>query len=173
MAAPVLHDRNGIDLDELGAAVQRVRSDPRQASTTVRARSEWQGGFRAVATVRDHEPLHSDEDSGFGGADTAPSPVEQLLAALGNCIAASYAANAAAVGITLEALSVDVEGDLDLHAFLGLALSGGGFERIRATVHVETTAPRELVEELHCGITRTSRVSRSLTNPVPVEVVLA
>ncbi len=53
----------------------------------------------------------------FGSHKTYP---EQLLGALGNCLAVGYAANATGAGITINDLSVDLQGDLDLHTFLGL-----------------------------------------------------
>lgn len=197
MATAVLTYRNGVDLDALGHAVAQVRDDPTAGSTTVRSRSDWQGGLRATARVGDHAPIASDtlvpsgplspealapdaltpdplapEHDVEPDRGPAPSPVELLLAALGNCIAASYATNAAASGISIEALTVEVEGDLDLRGVLGLALSGAGVDRIRVRVHVDSSAPRELVEELHCGVTRTSPVHHSLTKPVPVDIEL-
>lgn len=192
MATAVLTYRNGVDLDALGHAVAQVRDDPTAGRTTVRSRSDWQGGFRATARVGDHAPITSDtlvpsralapdalapdtlapERDVEPDGGLAPSPVELLLAALGNCIAASYATNAAASGVSIEALTVEVEGDLDLRGVLGLAFSGAGVDRIRVRVHVDSSAPRELVEELHCGVTRTSPVHHSLTNPVPIDIEL-
>jgi uncharacterized OsmC-like protein len=173
MASAVLTYRNGVDLDTLGRFVQNVRENPTEANTTLRARADWDGGFRSSARVRDFAPTPSDEPLALGGDDSASSPIEQLLAALGNCIAAGYATNAAASGITIDALSVEVEGDLNLQTFLGLAWGNAGCERIRVTVHIETGAPRELVEELHCGVTRTSRVGHTISQPVPLDIRLA
>lgn len=42
----------------------------------------------------DFDPIPSDEPAGLGGSDTAPNPVEQVLGALGKCLAVGYAANA-------------------------------------------------------------------------------
>jgi len=52
--------------------------------------------------------------------ETAPNPVEQLLGALGNCLAVGYATNASAAGIEIDELNIKLEGDLDVQAFLGL-----------------------------------------------------
>lgn len=173
MASAVLTYRNGVDLDTLGHVVQNVRENPTEGNQTLRARTEWDGGFRSSARVRGFAATPSDEPVALGGDDTAPSPIEQLLAALGNCIAAAYATNAAASGITIDALTVDVEGDINLQAFLGLAWGNAGYERIRVTVHIETNAPWELVEELHCGVSRTSRVGHTIRQPVPLDIRLA
>ena len=50
--------------------------------------------------------------------NSGPNPVEQVLAALGNCLAVGYAANATAAGIEIRGMTIKVEGDLDLHTFL-------------------------------------------------------
>jgi uncharacterized OsmC-like protein len=63
---------------------------------------------QARSTTSTFDPLHSDEPAGLGGADTAPNPVEQLLAALGNCLAVGYAANASVAGSRLDELAVDL-----------------------------------------------------------------
>ena len=171
-ASPVADPRS-VDLDALGAHVRHVRENPIAGNRTYRASARWTGGLRAEATVRDHPPLTSDEPTYLGGDDTAPSPVEQLIAALANCVAAAYAANAAAIGLPLHGIEVDVEGELNLQAFLGLSRRHAGYERVRVSVHLDSPAPRELLEELHCGVTRTSRVGQTFTAPVPLDITLA
>ena len=68
---------------------------------------------------------------------------------------------------------MDVEGELDLHAFLGLSDEvRPGYEQINLTYRVEADAPREKLEEL-CGyVQKTSPVMDILRNPVPVSVAL-
>ena len=104
--------RNGVDLAAVADLTDAVRTDPAAASTVWRAEVTWQGGFQSSAQIRDFPALHSDEPRGLGGADSAPNPVEQLLAALGNCLAVGYAANASARGIELSDLRIAVTGDL-------------------------------------------------------------
>lgn len=173
MASQVLTYRNGVDIEHLGSLVQAVRDDATNAQTTWHAAVDWEQNFRSSARVRSFGPIRSDEPETLGGDNTGPNPVEQLLAALGNCLAVGYAANASVAGITLDALRIEVSGELDLSAFLGLSDGNAGFDRIQAVVHIETTAPRELVEELHCSVTRTSPVGHTLSRPVPLDVQLA
>ena len=163
----------GTPIDTFGKFVQHVRANPLESNTTYRAHGEWQGGFRSAATVRHFPPIVSDEPRELGGTDSAATPIEQLLAALANCVATAYATNAAALGIPIRGLSVDIEGDLDLQAFLGLSWGNAGYERVRVTVSIDSPSPREFLEELHCGVTRTSRVGQTFTRPVPLEIRLA
>lgn len=122
--------------------------------------------------VRGFAPIASDEPPALGG-DTAPNPVEQLLGALGNCLAVGYAANATVAGIEIRDLRIDLQGDLDLRVFLGLAAGHAGFDAIRATVTLDSPAPRAELEALHTAVLASSPVGHTLRNAVPVEVTLA
>lgn len=165
---------NDVRIEQVLGLAEHVVSDPPSGATTWSASVEWAGGFRSAATVRDFAPIPSDEPGALGGDDTAPNPVEQLLAALGNCLAVGYAANATVAGIELRDVRIDVEGDLDLHTFLGLDPFGNaGFEAIRVTVHVDSDATAEQLDDLHTRVVSTSPVGHTLLREVPVDVGLA
>lgn len=165
---------NDVRIEQVAGLAEHVRQDPSAGATTWRATVRWDTAFRTTAHVRDFSPILSDEPGPLGGDDTAPNPVEQLLAALGNCLAVGYAANATAAGIELRDLRVDVDGDLDLHTFLGLNPDGNaGFESIRATVHVDADATPEQLTDLHARVVATSPVGHTLSRPVPTDVWLA
>lgn len=108
------------------------------------------------------------------GGNAGPNAVEAILHALASCLAVGFVYNAAAQGITVESLNFDLEGDLDLQAFLGLSEDvRPGFENIRLTYRVKSDAPREKIEALCDYVQRTSPVLDMLRNPVPVSVALA
>ena len=72
-----------------------------------------------------------------------------------------------------ELLEFQLEGDLDLHAFLGLSDKvRPGYEQIRLTYRVKSNAPREKLEALCEYVQRTSPVLDLLRNPVPVLIDL-
>ncbi|HSM43462.1 MAG TPA: OsmC family protein, partial [Acidimicrobiia bacterium] len=134
---------------------------------------DWKGGFRSESRTRDFAPVPSDEPVGLGGEDTAPNPVEQILGAFGNCLAVGYAANATAAGIELRNVRIELEGDLDLHTFLGLRDGGhAGFESIKATVSIESDAPVDEIEDLHRRVVATSPVGHTLQQAIPLNVEL-
>lgn len=163
---------NNVDIETVGGLIQAIETDPAKAQTTWAAHVTWKGAFASEARVRTFEPSKSDEPPALGGGDTAPNPVEQLLGALGNCLAVGYAANATVAGIELKALRVDVKGDLDLHVFLGLKDGHAGFDSITATVTIDSDAPAEQIEELHAKVQASSPVGHTLQNSVPVDVRL-
>lgn len=164
---------NDVDLQAVGALASAIIEEPTRAATQWRADVTWTGGFRSEVTIRDFEPIRSDEPVGLGGTDTAPNPVEQVLGALGNCLAVGYAANASASGVELRDLRIELEGDLDLHTFLGLDDGNAGFSDIRVTVHVDSDASDEAIAALHEKVTSTSPVGHTLARALPVEIVLA
>lgn len=166
---------NDVDIEAVAALAGAITEDADKAQTTWKSEVRWTGGFRSEATVRDFAPVPSDEPPGLGGTDVAANPVEQLLGALGNCLAVGYAANATASGIELEDLKIQLEGDLDLHTFLGLNPEGNaGFDTIRASVHLDAPkATDEEIADLHERVTATSPVGHTLSRPVPIAIDLA
>lgn len=165
---------NDVDVQAVNGLVDAVTRDATAAATTWRADVSWKGGFRSESTIRDFAPIPSDEPAGLGGSDRAPNPVEQLLAALGNCLVVGYAANATALGIEIADLSIALEGDLDLHTFLGLNPDGNaGFKSVRVSVSVESDAAPDQIEQLHEQVVNTSPVGHTLKRRVPVKIELA
>lgn len=165
---------NDVDIDAVAGLVAKIQSEPEVAATTWRANVEWTGGFGSQASVRDFPPVPSDEPVALGGADAAANPVEQLLGALGNCLAVGYAANATVLGIGIRDLSIDLEGDLNLHTFLGLDPSGhAGYQAIRASVNIDSDATPDQLAQLHEQVVGTSPVGHTLNRPVPVNIELA
>src|SRR4051812_46759073 len=85
---------NDVNLRAVGALVEQIRSNPELAKTQWKSEVRWQGGFKSESRSRNLPSATSDEPETLGGDNTAPNPVEQLLGALGNCLAVGYAANA-------------------------------------------------------------------------------
>jgi len=164
---------NDVNIEAVGALISAVSDDATKADTQWRATVTWLGGFRTEAKIRSFDPIASDEPAGLGGTDTAPNPVEQVLAALGNCLAVGYAANATARGIAIDALRIDISGPVDLHTFLGLREGHAGFSSVQATVHLASPADAADIEALHAHVLSTSPVGHTLQAALPVTIQLA
>ena len=164
---------NEVDLAAVGGLAQAVADEPATGATVWSASVEWKAAFRSEARIRDFAPIASDEPTGLGGTDTAPNPVEQLLAALGNCLAVGYAANASAAGIEITRLRIDVNGDLDLASFLGVRPGHAGFSGITASVHLEADADDAAIAALHRTVVGSSPVGHTLSADIPVAIDLA
>ena len=164
---------NDVDLESVGALISAVAEDPSRGQTEWKTTVTWKGGFRSEASTRDFDPVPSDEPAGLGGTDTAPNPVEQLLGALGNCLAVGYAANATAAGIKINDLRIDLSGDVDLRTFLGLESGHAGYDGLEVKVHWDADADREQLDELHDKVLNSSPVGHTLSRAIPLDVALA
>lgn len=162
---------NEVDIATVAGLTEAIQSDPENAATTWKARVDWDGAFRARSEIREFV-VESDEPPALGGADSAPNPVELLLASLGSCLVVGVAANATARGIQLNDLSIELEGDLDLHTFLGLTEGHAGYSSIRARLDVDADATPDEIHALIDHVVATSPVGHTLGAAIPLEVAL-
>ncbi len=150
-----------------------LKGDPDRALATFKAESRLIEGFRCAVEARQFQ-FSADEPEALGGTDTAPNPVEYLLAALATCQEITYRLYADALGIPLESVSVSLEGDIDLRGFLDV--DDGvppGFTAIRGTVTVDSSADDEALAKLRRIVNRHCPVLDNLRNPTPVSLRLA
>ncbi len=84
------------------------------------ARARLDGGLAAVVTGPAGESLRTDMPAGIGGAGNAPSPGWYLRAAEASCVVALIAIRAAALGIVLDSVEVEVDSESDDRGILGL-----------------------------------------------------
>jgi uncharacterized OsmC-like protein len=163
---------NDLDFSTVASLVDAINEDPQNAATVWQADVRWRGGFRSEASIRGFEPVPSDEPEGLAGSNTAPNPVEQVAAALGNCLAVGYVAQLTARGIAVNALEIGVSGELDLRPFLGLAPGHAGYSRLDVSVRIDADTDAETLQLVHEQVVATSPVGHTLANPVPVDVQL-
>jgi len=164
---------NGVDVAALEGAVEAIGENPALGEFTFRAETQWDGALRSVTTIDQFdqagETVHSraftlqgDEPEQILGERTGPNAVETVLAALGSCLSVGYAANAAHMGIELDALCFEMEGEVDLRGFLGIAEDvRPGYGSITCTVYLDADAGEA-----------TSPVVDALTDEVPLETRL-
>lgn len=164
---------NDVNMEAVAGLAGKIQEAPDVAETKWLAQVKWNGGFRSEAKIRDFSPLSSDEPPALGGTDNGPNPVEQVLAALGNCLAVGYAANATVAGIEINDLTIDLEGDLDLHTFLGLNEGNAGYSNISVKVNIDSNATPEQLEALHSKVTNSSPVGHTLSRAVPLNIELS
>ena len=164
---------NDVNLEAVGGLAAAIHQEPEKGQTVWEAEVTWKGAFRSEAKIRDFAPIPSDEPIGLGGTDTAPNPVEQLLGALGNCLAVGYAANASAKGIEIKDLKITLAGELDLHSFLGLRPGHAGYHNLQVEVHLDADGNDEQIAELHRTVIDTSPVGHTLGRAIPLSIDLA
>ena len=163
---------NGVNATAVGAFAQALVDDAPPDGTTFKAEVHWQGGFRNEIRVRDLAPTYADEPEILGGTNTAANPVEQILGALGSCLAIGYTAGAVARGIRIEDLRIDLSGNIELPVFFGLKAGHAGYERIDAKVYLKTDASQKDIDALHDDVFRTSPVGNTLERAASLTVEL-
>jgi uncharacterized OsmC-like protein len=149
--------------------IDRYRAEPHRAAVTQRVRTELREGMRCETTSRGHVAV-ADEPRSLGGTDTAQSPVELYLTSIATCQAATYRLWAAELGVALERVTVEVEGDIDLRGYLGLSDQvPAGYAALRIAVRLEGPEPEERYRHLAEEAERHCPLLDALVRPVPLE----
>ncbi|TWJ19740.1 OsmC family protein [Geobacter argillaceus] len=148
--------------------IEAVKNNPKLANSVFRASTYSDNpGFTVRSEVRGFT-IPIDEPRDLGGSDTAPNPVELLLAALGGCQEIVYRAFAAVLGIDIQSIQVHAKGNIDLHGFLGLAEVPAGFSSISFTTCVVSSASPESISQLATLVEKHCPVQDTLTRSIPV-----
>ncbi len=175
---------NGVNVDQLHATIHAVKDDPALAQFEFRAHTEWRSGahvqtyvqgFRGVKQEDQSRTqpfvLEGDEPPVLLGSNQGPNAVELVLAGLTACLSVGIAYNAAARGIIIEAMTLDVTGDIDLHGFLGLSDTvRAGCHDITIACHIKSPASDQDIADLLDHVQQTSPVTDMVRYPTPVQV---
>ena len=133
------------------ATVEAIKKDAAMAMAKVRykAHTQWEEDVRCTGRVREFDPMVIDEPAAFGGADSAVSPADVVLVALGTCQEIMYVALASTMDIPLDEVKVDVNADLDLNGLMGLdPETPPGLLEMSYDVHIKSPAPVEDLKRL-------------------------
>jgi len=171
---------NGIDMDVLQSTVNAIQEEPELGKCMFRVSNKWLGANHNCTTVTsfygakqeiDHKQsfeIHADEPAILAGQDQGANPVEHLLNALAACVTTSMVAHAAVRRIHIEELESELEGDIDLQGFLGLAKDvPKGYTDIRVKFKVK--ADTDNIERLK-DLAQYSPVFNTLINGVNVDI---
>jgi uncharacterized OsmC-like protein len=163
---------NGVDVDNLKALIETVKADPSKGQVEFRTETSWVNGAHSKTKIRGFA-IEADEPQGLLGSDRAPNAAELVLASLGSCLAVGFAYNAAAMGINIRSLDINIKGNLDRRGFLGISDHiRPGYQKITATCRIDSDVPRKRLEELCNHVRRTSPLGDIVGNAEPLEIVL-
>lgn len=143
----------------LTQTIGAIQENPAIANVVFKADTSWEEDVRCKVNIRDFAPMMIDEPPELGGQDSAPNPVELVLAALGTCQEIMYSAYASVMGVELESVDVSVKGYLDLHGLFGLKPDvTAGYQRITFETKLNSSSPDKDIEALiqtvesHCPV---------------------
>ena len=176
---------NGVDTDQLFDTIDAIKDNASIAKFKFRARNQWENGglnrttideFYGACEPRKHDQafvFDADEPPLLLGEDRGANPVEYLLTGLAACVTTGIVYHGAARGIEITRLESELEGDLDLHGFLGISDSvRPGYESIRIKFRIEGNASREELEKLVQEAKHFSPVYDVVSRSVPVTVTV-
>jgi len=168
---------NGINVSGLSEFSNEVKESPVEARAKFGVQLNWQSGTKSTVStktsvlgehriIRDFE-IGMDEPKQLLGLNTAPNPQEYLMAGLAGCMSVVFMAGASMMGIEIEKLSIDIDGELDLQGFLH-SDSGqiAGLRQIDYTINVKGTGTEEQYQQLIDKITKHSPNYATIANPV-------
>ena len=174
---------NGVNVEDLTAMVNRVKSNPALGKFQFRSKAKWisrahsQSTFDSLSGMGvNHKRstplfLEGDEPAALLGTDLAPNAGEAALHALSSCMSVTYAYTAAAMGIDISSLDFQLETDTDLRGFMELDKNvRPGLSEIRVKVHLKCNGTPKQIEELHAQVLRTSPLYDTFKNPVDIKV---
>jgi uncharacterized OsmC-like protein len=150
-----------------------IEQDTARARATFRVEGGLVGLTEVDLTARGHA-VKVDEPPVLGGEDLGANPVEHALISLASCQAITYRFWAAKLGVELEGIEVEAEGDLDTRGFFGFDESvRPGFTAVRVSVTPLGPESAERYRELAAAVDEHCPVLDLFRNATPVETRIA
>jgi uncharacterized OsmC-like protein len=175
---------NGLNLEQMTQTVQALTDDPGLAHFEFRARNTWISGGENRSKIKDFYGAGQEDTSRAQGWEftngeppvllgdnEGANPVEFLLHALAGCVTTTTVLHAAARGITIERLSTELEGSIDLQGLLGLDEEvSAGYRNITIRMDIEADCSDEELDDLLAFAQGHSPVCNTVCRPVPVTI---
>jgi uncharacterized OsmC-like protein len=178
------HAMNGMDLDKMAQTVASLKADPRLAQFQFRARNEWIDGGENRSTIKDFYGAGAEDTSRSKpfvftngeppvllGSNEGANPVEFLLHALAGCVTTTTVLHAAARGISIQSISTELIGEIDLQGLLALDDKvDAGYRHIQVKMDIKADCSDAELDELLRFAQRHSPVCNTVCRPVPVSI---
>ncbi|MFN3283270.1 MAG: OsmC family protein [Pseudothermotoga sp.] len=115
--------------------------------------------------------IYVDEPPQLGGEDKGANPVEYVLAALAGCLNVVAHLAAREMGITLQELSIEIQGTLNPAKFQGKSYQErAGYKQIDVLINAKTDADEQTLAKWLKVVEERCPVSDNLANPTPLRI---
>ena len=174
------HIVNGVDTDRIVELATNMAQDDNFGKFRFRANNKWINGSRSRTSIKNFYAgnderteraqaltVDADQPVFLAGENTAPNAVEHYLNSLVSCMSTTVVAHASVQGITIEALDISAEGEMDARGFFGVS---DGVNRGYNNVNVEIRAKTSVDEETLRKLISYSPVYEMVSRAIPVEV---
>ena len=183
MKTQTLNRKNGLDMEALGQLVEDIKKDASKGFARFKVASTWKGQARSETKVQSYFingqeisrrfSIVADEPYELLGQNTAPNPQELLMAAFNACVMVGYVATASVMGIKLESVEIETEGELNLRGFLGIDENvKPGYDSIQYTVRIKGDGSPDQFQAIHENVVKTSPNYFNVSRPVEVNAKL-
>ena len=110
-----------------------------------------------------------DEPENFGGKDSAPTPVEYILAGYAGCLNVVVNLIAKEMGITIKSLEINITGDINPEKLLGISdKERAGFKSLNIQLDINSDATKDMLQKLLIQVKERCPVNDNLANTTPV-----
>jgi putative redox protein len=156
---------SGVNAQVLGTVVETIKNQPEMAKVTFQVKTQWQNGdgFKITSTGKDFQiggqtinrreafTVVSDFPDELGGMSRGPTVCEICMATIGSCISQTIVAYATMMGVQLDSIRIETEGDVDIRGLTGVSEKvRPGAQEFRLNIHLDSkTASKEQLEELY------------------------
>lgn len=156
---------SGVNAQVLGTVIETIKNQPEMAKVTFQVKTQWQNGdgFKITSTGKSFQmggqtverresfTLASDFPDEMGGMSRGPTVCEICMATIGSCISQTIVAFATMMGIQLDSIRIETEGDVDIRGLTGVSEKvRPGAQEFRLNIHLDSkTASKEQLEKLY------------------------
>lgn len=174
------HIINGVDTARIVELATNMSHDDNYGNFRFRADNKWIDGTLSRTSIKNFyagnderiERTHAltvdaDQPVFLAGQNSAPNGVEHYLNSLISCINTTIVAHASVQGITIAALEISAEGEMDARGFFGVSANvSRGYNKIKVDIRIKTLADEKTLRNLLSY----SPVYEMVSKAVPVEV---
>lgn len=165
---------NNIDLEDVKQYEAEIKADDNEALFTTKMSGTWlfdENGPQFVSEAKTNgEPFKlSLSHPNFEGPRCSPSPMSYGLFWICGCASSTFMTAAEKKGIKIDALTTDIEADLDYHAQFGLG-SQPLIWAYRITFNVKSSASDEDIEALRKEALNGCMALYTVKEAIPLEL---
>lgn len=176
---------SGVNSQVLSTAIESIKNRPEMAKVTFQMQTHWQSGdgFKITSTGKNFQmggqnverregfTLVSDYPDEMGGMSKGPAVCEMCMASIASCISQTIVAYATMMGVQLDSIRIETEGDVDIRGLTGISDKvRPGAQEFRLNIHMDSkTASKEQLEKLYELGKKFSPALDTLTNGTTVK----
>lgn len=168
---------NNINIAGLSEYANEVKEQNIEGKASYGVELNWESGTKTKVRTKNmilgqHKLKRNfeftiDEPTQLLGVNCAPNPAEYMLGGMAGCMAVTFMAGATAMGVQIDKLKLEIDGELDLQGFLGINPEvNPGFPELKFIFHVKGNGSQEQYQKLMDRVSNHSPNFNTIKNEV-------